>query len=125
MIQGEGRRVRTREDRSARAGAVGRGRRRKGTVPGEGAESKPGLRCNEFPLYFYGGERAEASSAVYGRGAVKCLYLCHGRKAAVKKSKSKKQLWYVSFDKIGLLNHLGTQRGNLGCPSYKIRLCTV
>jgi hypothetical protein len=92
MIQGEGRRVRTREDRSARAGAAGRGRRRKGTVPGEGAESKTGLRCNEFPLYFYGGERAEASSAGYGRRAVKCLYLCHGRKAAVcnvKKSKAK------------------------------------
>jgi hypothetical protein len=36
---------------------------------GEGAKSKPGLRCNEFPLYlFWGGDRAEASS-VYAMAA--------------------------------------------------------
>jgi hypothetical protein len=48
----------------------------RGRSQGKGAESKPGLRCNEFPLYSYGGEQAEASSAGYGREAVKnaCIY---------------------------------------------------
>jgi hypothetical protein len=41
--------ARTREDKRAWAGADGGGR---GRSQGEGAESKPGLCCNEFPLYF-------------------------------------------------------------------------
>jgi hypothetical protein len=70
------------EDRRARAG------RGQGRSQGEGAESGPGLRSNEFPLYCFGplvGERVvggEVSSAGHCQEARIWVYRRHGRKMA-------------------------------------------
>jgi hypothetical protein len=42
-----------------------------GTVPKRGRGVEARLRCNEFPLYVFRGGAGEASSAGYGREAVK------------------------------------------------------
>jgi hypothetical protein len=68
--------ARTREDRSAWAG---RGQGRKGDGPSEGAESRPGSRCNEFPLRCSSGDEwvvgGEASSASQVQEAGNCVYM--------------------------------------------------
>jgi hypothetical protein len=48
---------------------------------GEGAKSKPGLRCNEFLFLGVTGRRPHQLAT--GGRRLKSLYLCHGRKAAV------------------------------------------
>jgi hypothetical protein len=55
----------------------------KGTVPKRGRGVEARVRFNEFPLYFSRGVPSEAASVGYSRKAVKCMYICHGRKAAV------------------------------------------
>jgi hypothetical protein len=76
------------------AGSAGTGEEERRSQ-GEGEESRPGLRCNEFPLFCsFVGERVvvgEASSAGHSQEASIRVCLCHDRKAAVcnmKKSNS-------------------------------------